>query len=69
MSTKKVESYKLTESQEKVVKDWEAITGFEFMHLDEVKSGKTLFCDAFSLNANWIGHVAGDAQNLYHGED
>jgi len=59
---------KLTAKQKAALENWNAVVGYPFMHLDEVKAGEMSFRDAWNSNLEWLGSVYASAQNFYHGE-
>ena len=42
-----------TQKQKKIMRDYESITGFEFLHQDEIDSGDMTFNEAWKSNRQW----------------
>ena len=51
------------------MQDWQGITGFEFMHTEEVIEGKMSFTEAWNANVRWLERMVGDATNLRSAKD
>ena len=60
---------RLTSKQREAADKWEAISGFEMMHLDEVRKGEMTFAEAFNRNVRWLENVVASASKVYHGMD
>jgi len=63
MSTKKGKA-KPSEKALEAMQDWQGITGFEFMHIDEVIERKMSFTEAWSANVSWLESMTASALNL-----
>lgn len=51
---------KLSKREREVMREWEAITGFEFMGPDHGEP----FVHALRRNKRWLAHMAGDAERI-----
>lgn len=58
------EKYSIPEEWKEPFKKFMAITGFEPMHLDEIKDGTMPISEAWRSNIKWFDGVNNEAQNI-----
>jgi len=68
MSTKKGKA-KPSDKALKAMQDWQGVTGFEFIHIEEVIEGKVSFTDAWTANVRWLEGMVADALHLKSAKD
>jgi len=56
--------HKLNGKQMAAIKNYESVTGFEFMHLDEIDAGTMSFQEAWHNNTEWFFGVYCHVQNI-----
>lgn len=55
---------KINAAQRQAMMQFELISGFEFMHQDEIDSGEITFKDAWWRNQKWFEGVACDVATI-----
>ena len=57
-----------SEEQKKLMKDWEAQTGFQFIGKDRVRADAPLkFIAAWRSNVSWLENMANEVERLIRG--
>jgi hypothetical protein len=59
----------MTPSQNKAILDFESISGFEFMHQDEVNAGTRAFKDAWAANVRWLNDMVAEVEHISYPYD
>jgi len=44
--------------------EFEKISGFEFMHQEDIDSGELTFSEAWEINLQWLECVMADVENI-----
>jgi len=55
---------KINSAQRRAMNQYEQVSGFEFMHQDEIDSGEMTFAEAWRQNQSWFDCVASDVVNI-----
>ena len=58
------QNQKLNGKQRSAVKKFEAISGFEFMHIDSIASGEMTFREAWNRNIKWMEDLLAEITNI-----
>jgi hypothetical protein len=64
MAYEEIKKTNLPTKWEKAFEKYEALTGFEPMHLEDIRSGNMTIRDAWESNINWFRDLCGDVQNI-----
>ena len=56
--------HRLNGRQRFAINDFEGVTGFEFMYLDEIDAGTMTFMEAWDNNISWFFGVYCHVQNI-----
>jgi len=55
---------KINQQQRKFMIQFESVSGFEFMHQDEIDTGEMTFKDAYHSNIHWFDSVYCEVLNI-----
>ena len=55
---------KLNGKQKKAIKEWNRSIPFDFMHIEEINSGRISFRVAWNLNIDWLNDWVTEATNI-----
>ena len=55
---------KINGAQRKCMAEYESISGFEFMHQNDIDSGEMTFEDAWEINIRWLEGILAGVTNI-----
>ena len=54
----------MTPAQQGAILEYEQISGFEFMHQDEIASGAMTYRDAWKANVRWLNDMVAEVEHI-----
>ena len=59
----------MTPAQQRAILDYERISGFEFMHQDEIASGAMTYREAWKANVRWLNDMVAEVEHIFCPDD